>query len=77
MFDLIVGKDITKFPPPPTINEKEVYATFLSTRLGSNASAGEFEYDWYFNSTRVLVHRLLRNEETRGGRNVVVRSLLT
>jgi alpha-N-acetylglucosamine transferase len=54
------------------VNEKEVYATFLSTRVGGNASSGEMEYDWYFNSTRVLIHRLLRNESTRGHRNVIV-----
>ena len=57
---------------PPVINEREVYSTFLSTRVGSNASQGEFEYDWYFNSTRVLIHRLLRNPATRGRRHVVV-----
>jgi alpha-N-acetylglucosamine transferase len=61
-----------KFDPPWTINEKEVYATFLSTRIGSKATEGEFERDWYFNSTRVLIHRLLREPDTRGRRRVVV-----
>ena len=62
----------SKFAVPPTINEKEVYATFLSTRIGTNTEAGEFEQDWYYNSTRVLVHRLLRSPETRSRRRVVV-----
>ena len=52
--------------------EKEVYATFLSTRVGSNAAEGEVEHDWYYNATRVLIHRLLRNPYTRGRRQVVV-----
>ena len=56
----------------PVINEREVYATFLSTRVGSNANEGEFAYDWYFNSTRVLIHRLLRNPSSRDRRPVVV-----
>jgi hypothetical protein len=61
-----------KFDVPPTENEKEVYATFLSTRIGTNSEEGEFEHDWYFNSTRVLIHRLLRNPDTRTHRRVVV-----
>ena len=62
----------SKFAAPPTINEKEVFATFLSTRIGTNSEAGEFEQDWYYNSTRVLIHRLLRTPETRSRRRVVV-----
>lgn len=58
----------------PVINEKEVYATFLSTRVGSNMIEGESDHDWYYISTRVLIHRLLRNPATRGRRRVVVLS---
>jgi hypothetical protein len=57
-----------------TINEKEVYATFLSTRVGANVIEGESENDWYYNSTRLLIHRLLRNPSTRGRHRVVVLS---
>jgi hypothetical protein len=71
-----INTQADKFAAPPTINEKEVYATFLSTRIGSNADAGEFEQDWYYNSTRVLIHRLLRTPETRSRRNVVVSPLM-
>jgi len=67
---------LEKFTVPQTINSKEVYATFLSTRIGNNSEAGEFEQDWYFNSTRVLIHRLLRTPETRGRRRVVVLSFI-
>jgi hypothetical protein len=70
--EVIVEKPESKFDVPPTDNEKEVYATFLSTRIGTNAEQGEFEHDWYFNSTRVLIHRLLRTPETRSRRRVVV-----
>jgi hypothetical protein len=66
--------DQTKFTLPPPINEKEVYATFLSTRVGSNSAEGEAEHDWYYNATRVLIHRLLRKQSTRGSRHVVVLS---
>lgn len=65
-----------KFAVPPTINEKEVYATFLSTRIGLNAAEGEFEEDWYYNATRVLIHRLLRNKSTRSRRRVVAEASL-
>jgi len=68
----LVHHDSSKFAVLPTINEKEVYATFLSTRVGKNAPEGEFEHDWYYKSTRVLIHRLLRNPSTRGRRRVVV-----
>jgi hypothetical protein len=68
--------DWWKFAVPPTINEKEVYATFLSTRIGSNAAEGEFEEDWYYNATRVLIHRLLRNPVSRSRRRVVVQASL-
>lgn len=57
-----------------TINEKEVYATFLSTRVGANVIEGESENDWYYHSTRVLIHRLLRNPSTRSRHRVVVLS---
>jgi len=73
--------DITIQPPAemtvarPNKYEREVYATFLSTRIGADSSKGEFEYDWYFNSTRVLIHRLLHNPSTRVARRVVVLSL--
>jgi hypothetical protein len=69
------ASESNKFDVPSTENEKEVYATFLSTRIGNNSELGEFEHDWYFNSTRVLIHRLLRNPETRTHRRVVVLSL--
>jgi alpha-N-acetylglucosamine transferase len=61
-----------KFSAPQTLNPKEVYATFLSTRIGTNHELGEFEDDYYFNSTRVLIHRLLRTPSTRSTRHVVV-----
>lgn len=64
----------SKLTSPPPI-EKQVYATFLSTRVGSNTAEGEAEYDWYYNATRVLIHRLLRNPSTRGRRRVVVFSI--
>ena len=67
-----MSQDVAKFEAPPTVNEREVYATFLSTRIGRNKDAGEFEQDWYYNSTRVLIHRLLRTPETRSRRRVVV-----
>jgi alpha-N-acetylglucosamine transferase len=70
LFDQTPSK-LTLRPPI----EKEVYVTFLSTRVGSNTAAGEAEHDWYYNATRVLIHRLLRNQSTRGRRRVVVLSI--
>lgn len=63
-----------KFSMPPSINPKEIYATFLSTRIGANREMGEFEEDHYFNSTRVLIHRLLRSPNTRSRRHILVSS---
>lgn len=63
----------SKFEILRPVNENQVYATFLSTRIGNDRNNGEFEQDWYFNSTRVLIHRLLRNPNTRGSRRIVVR----